>query len=745
MISYVNESWHSWFNVIKNKVAEDILDITDDSGNMAWEYVHHKGLAYFARNCLDKPWTNHMAILLLTRALYQYDPNTILGTIRELTPRFNDFFSHFSLENVDQFIPDEHIYQYLTLKVFEDHTNAKRAKFVNYYNSSVRVSHEWVRAKCSADKAEKLKQYLLPKFSYLAREIKVWRDAHAAAEAGRKSETDAVVSYYPELRAEAHMRWNIINRLRKQYEKALDFMEDNHISPPFEFSYLDNVNEKASYAERLTFSIWDKRSWMLANKDKFDSGTIRRYRNRVKPGDYFLEFVKCEVINNAEDLPPIKPTGLWFEELLRLGMVGGRAFYSEKDIELRKARKEYLLKWGYGDEQKVNSVPRPFVTEAKGVLTQGNFIVKMQPKAKGVIFKLDPLFSAATFGLAVLDIITTTGARVSEVLQIQNTKDCFIVKNIIEGDRRITRYLFRVIPKGRTEPENFYLAKESVKVIVEVKNMLARHYPNGEIPKIKFNGITGQLLDHESPYLFQYNYKGLNRQDVTACLRFLTHGMIFQDQTGNPINLKPHLLRHAFANHLQQVQKIPLDIIASILHQKDLKITDYYAEPTDSQVAVTTHDFQELMASHLEINSSVLRGPEELVEALKEANEKVGVYTQALGGSCSIDAICPVKMACVGCGAKIPDPEKKQDLMVYKKWAEQSVKLWEDQQQPLEANKMKIAMRNAEKELYEIGLIEKFREDELYEPEIRFGSNAPATPLVTKRKGKTGNENIQPG
>ncbi len=154
-----------------------------------------------------------------------------------------------------------------------------------------------------------------------------------------------------------------------------------------------------------------------------------------------------------------------------------------------------------------------------------------------------------------------------------------------------------------------------------------------------------------------------------------------------------------------------------------------------------THDFQEIMATHLEINSSVLRGPEELVEALEEAKEKVGVYTQALGGSCSIDAICPVKMACVGCGAKVPDPKKKQELIVYKIWAEQSVKLWEDQKQPLEANKMKVATRNAEKELYEIELIEKFRKDEIYEPEIQYRPQTTATSMAQSGKRKKSDTN----
>ncbi|MNC66604.1 hypothetical protein D3C81_2137660 [compost metagenome] len=48
-------------------------------------------------------------------------------------------------------------------------------------------------------------------------------------------------------------------------------------------------------------------------------------------------------------------------------------------------------------------------------------------------------------------------------------------------------------------------------------------------------------------------------------------------------------------------------------------------------------------------------------------------------------------------------------------------------------------MRNVEKELYEIELIEKFRKDELYEPEIQYESGTTSTPLVADSKRKKSN------
>ncbi|MFF0826026.1 site-specific integrase [Brevibacillus sp. NPDC003359] len=399
-------------------------------------------------------------------------------------------------------------------------------------------------------------------------------------------------------------------------------------------------------------------------------------------------------------------------------MLGGWGTSTNHEIKERK--KEFLLKWGYGDALAPNSYPKPFAVDPVGVMTQGSFITRTQRKSEGTIFQPEPLFSAATFGLAALDIITTTGARINEVLQIRNTKDCFIVKNITDGDKQITRYLFRAIPKGRTEPENFYLSDESVKVIREVRNLLINHYIDGKIPNVKYGGLRGQLIDKESPYLFQYSHTGLNRQDLTACMRFLLHVMIFEDQENNPIIIKPHLLRHAFANHLQYAPKMPIDLIASILHQKDFNTTEYYAEATDSQVALKTHELHQIMATYIEINSTVLREPNELLQALEKAKKNIGVYTQTVGGLCSVDAVCPVKMACVGCGGKVPTPEKKHELIVYRNWAEQSLKLWEEQHQPLEAQKMKAAIRAADKELLEIELIEKYKKDELYEPKLRI-------------------------
>ena len=55
---------------------------------------------------------------------------------------------------------------------------------------------------------------------------------------------------------------------------------------------------------------------------------------------------------------------------------------------------------------------------------------------------------------------------------------------------------------------------------------------------------------------------------------------------------------------------------------------------------------------------------------LTEYSEKVGVFNNVLGGTCVTDYVCPTKMACLGCKAKIPQPEQEHELLEAIKVAE---------------------------------------------------------------------------
>lgn len=121
--------------------------------------------------------------------------------------------------------------------------------------------------------------------------------------------------------------------------------------------------------------------------------------------------------------------------------------------------------------------------------------------------------------------------------------------------------------------------------------------------------------------------------------------------------------------------------------------------------------------------STLRRQKKKLQTLYEDYREKVGTMSKVVGGICTIDSVCPTKMACVGCGAKVPRPEFKEEITAFYNWADESEKRFEQLGLLLEAKKMKIAKNRAKNELKEIQLIEKSQKDETYAPEIRISSN----------------------
>ena len=157
-----------------------------------------------------------------------------------------------------------------------------------------------------------------------------------------------------------------------------------------------------------------------------------------------------------------------------------------------------------------------------------------------------------------------------------------------------------------------------------------------------------------------------------------------------------------------------------MLHQHDLNVTRYYSEPTPSQVAEKIGELHDVIANYIDLDEAILRSPEELQREWEEYKAKVGAYNNVIGGTCVTDKVCPVKMACLGCVAKIPQPEKKHELLETIELSKDMEKRFASMGLTIEVNKAKQMRKLARNELKEIELIEKYREEQTYEPNISF-------------------------
>ncbi|KWX87271.1 hypothetical protein AMQ83_14090, partial [Paenibacillus riograndensis] len=124
--------------------------------------------------------------------------------------------------------------------------------------------------------------------------------------------------------------------------------------------------------------------------------------------------------------------------------------------------------------------------------------------------------------------------------------------------------------------------------------------------------------------------------------------------------------------------------------------------------------------SYIDIQQGIQRSPEELKDIYEEYKEKVGTVSKVVGGICTIDSVCPTKMACMGCAAKVPQPEFRYEIEQYLTWAQESEQRFMKLGLEVEAKKMKLATRRAKIELREIESVETYTKDESYEPNIQF-------------------------
>ena len=205
-------------------------------------------------------------------------------------------------------------------------------------------------------------------------------------------------------------------------------------------------------------------------------------------------------------------------------------------------------------------------------------------------------------------------------------------------------------------------------------------------------------------------------------MRFLLHGMVFKTREGNVVVLKSHLLRHAFATHAVQVEKIPIDVVGAWLHQKNLAITDYYSKPTESMVAEASDVYLSRIAAQININEAVLRSPDELQQLYESARGKAGTLADVIGGQCISHGYCAAKFACVGCAGKVPDPAKRHQVERHKEWALLQVDYASKEGLHPEAERMKQLMRDCDNELAEMDMIDGYRRDEGHEVRIQIES-----------------------
>lgn len=737
-------SWES----LKGKITPEIFQAPKTVGDLygSWPPVHERNIRYLLRNADGKAWMNHLSLMAAVLSARRLDVYTVELTLRMMHSRFTALLPALGLETMDGWNVDLHLPAYLKGELLPHDTEYMRFKFLQDYLSATKHVKNWLEALPQEDQRV-YRPYVLAPVNPLAIErLDKRQEIEQQQRQRRKAETEAVVPHFGPLRAEAHFRYNRLMRLRQAYQQALKKVLPDHSNLPLEFSYAEGDPP----VERLFFKLWDRRSFVLDSEhaERYTRRTIdkaRLGRNGFtdERNVVFLEFLKAEPLVEG-----IAPEGLWFADLLRVGVLGNKPrFGSPEEVRVKQT---WLRQWGYGEDETLNEFTIPFSTNCPGLLTWpdekkssggslGQFMDEAQKRTTGALIPVETLYAAATFGLLSIDLVTSTGMRLNELQQVSLSPQCLIrlVDEPPPGAKdqspRI-RYLLRLLPKGeRTETlHNYGIGRESVKLIERTAQMLCEYYQVqlGEaLPRVPFDPRhhrQHRFEEIEAPYLFQYTYQHLGDRAIHACMRFLMHGMVFQDSQGKPVVLKPHLLRHAFATYAVHVEGMPIDLVAKWLQQKSLEVTKYYSEMPEYMQLEQHSSFVARLATQINVREAILRSPEEIRKQAEEARRRVGTLVPVCGGECILDAYCPNQFDCVHCPAKAPDPEKRYQVEEKKRWAQERFTYYEQEGLVLEAEKMKQLLRACELELKEMEMIVAYRKDEVHVIQIQPRPKRPS-------------------
>ena len=693
-----------WYDKWLGKMDTKLMCLKNGRSEFLIDKVDQRNLKYLNNNCLNFDWKNHLLLIILIEVAQNKDTLTIKRIIATLSTRFKDIFNHFNITRLLDFDLNVHLYGYLKGEIFPNDSNSKRSELLSCYTGSEYNTKKWIHNNLSFEEQEYYKQFLLQPISFDPRDFSLRKLAKEQAQTIRKDETDAIVPMLPTIRAEANLRWNQMKRLRDAFHQQIQELETKSFSLPIEFFY----DEPERIGERFHFRLWDKPSFVLHHQIHFSENIIKQATEKKgtysdKNNAYFLEFIRAESIEDESE-----GEGLWFNELIEFNVLGAWSTY--RPNEEHKRILKFLSFWGY--EQEHQQKPVPFFSHHKGILTPSTFVTFHKDKVKGLLIDVEPFYAACTFGLLATDILTTTGARINELLQINNTKECILIKKV----KGKLHFSFKAIPKGRDSLEEFYISKQTMGHIQTVARLLKEHYAVEKIPSNLYRNDRKHHFLEPMPYYFQYEGNAMKNDAIYSSIRFLLHGLVLETQSGKPVTIKTHLLRHAFATEAVQRQNVNIDIVAKLLHQRDLNVTAYYSAPTPSQIAESVSELHDVISSYVDIDDAYLRSPKELQQQFDEHAEKVGVYNKVLGGTCVTDFVCPTKMQCLGCKAKVPEPDQEHELLEVIQLSRDMEKRFKQMGLEVEVRKAKEMAKQAKIELKEIDLIKQYREERHYEP-----------------------------
>lgn len=517
----------------------------------------------------------------------------------------------------------------------------------------------------------------------------------------RKAATAAVHDKFYLFRNIAERRLNQLVRLRQAFRDACDrARSDPDISFPVAFAYVEEAVTPTGSARTVThrFRLWNGRVLRRAHAPVAPRRYYKEAREIARSFERSADALFLSYEGASAERETAEQAGFWFADLVR---AGGLTYEPDP---------AFLAAHGYAAAKSLSPAARPDWS-----VSTGTWLKRIAADLGLALFlPVDTLLATGLIGHAALQIITKTGARVGEVLQIRLTREHLARAELPDGNEVIA---FRAKPKGREAEEPFYIDSRCLKALHAWFGFLREHEGGAALrePAYQLRTKCGP-----APYLFQFGGRHFDQNNINACLRILLHGVEISTVQGEAVRLSAHLFRHGFATELRDLE-VPLDVIALLLKQRDVEVTRYYAQPTPAQLVGMQ---ERIFLDRVDLTRTHLRAPAEIRRQLEAARGGVGALVPVVGGTCTVANMCPAKFACLGCAGNAPDPAKRAQVEEFRRIYKDMVQLACEQGLRAEERKAREVVAGCEDMLAEMALIEAAERDRAQAVELRYAEAA---------------------
>lgn len=532
--------------------------------------------------------------------------------------------------------PDKFYEDYHSGRIFKEHSDGKRSRFIQTLLRLVRLQDDYLH-KLTPQQQEPLRPYLLrmPSDTHFWRESRLAQKDQESREARRKEEVAVVHEQFYLLREVAERRVGLVIRLREAYMQAIKAVQEG-ASTPLELVVEDEVLEVGRKPQKAKFYLTLWRASDLKELHEQHGGAAYYAKREVsylpdhpsRQSGYYLTY------SRTLHEPP--SDRYWFSDIV----------YDARDSTPSRESGEIFRRADY------RRIPRPPVSQA--VLAWVGVLEKTIPNLE--IVPVHFCVHATLMGDAAVQILTKTGARAHEFLQLRLEKEHLQKIKVKEGHDVVA---FHAIPKGAAAEAPYFMDERCMKALHRWWSFQQEiGYVFSRVPAaVSF----GRKLA-PATYLWQQNGRHMDVNAVNGVLEFVLSGTPLIKPDGTRVRLTSHLLRHTFATEMRSLD-VPIDVLALLLKQKDTSVTAYYSKPTPLMLAEYQRRIFEVRS---DLTRTHRRSAKQIQIQLEEAVTKVGALAPVVGGTCTVAGSCPAQFACLGCFGNVPDPSKRDQVNEYR-------------------------------------------------------------------------------